>query len=105
LRFAITTTGNVTETNITASATLPSGWHHVAATIDSASMTMKLYQDGKLIAEGPTPTLPSDLGETTENYLGRSQYAADSYYFGSLDEFRIYNRALSESEILYLAGK
>ncbi|HUU18843.1 MAG TPA: LamG domain-containing protein [Sedimentisphaerales bacterium] len=104
-RFAITAAGNVTETNITAPATLPSGWHHVAAIIDSASMTMKLYQDGKLVAEGPTLLLPSDLGETTENYLGRSQYAADAYYFGSLDEFRIYNRALSEDEVLYLAGK
>ncbi len=104
LRFAITIAGNTAESNITAAATLPSGWHHVAAVIDSASMTMKLYLDGKLAAEGPTLTLTSDLGETTENYLGRSQYAADAYYFGSLDEFRIYDRALSESEILYLAG-
>jgi len=103
-RFAIMAAG-VTETNITAPATLPSGWHHVTAMIDSASMTMKLYQDGKLVAEGPTSMLPSDLGETTENYLGRSQFAADSFYFGSLDEFRIYNRALSEGEVLYLAGK
>jgi hypothetical protein len=105
LRFAITAAGNTTETNITASATLPSGWHHVAATIDNASMTMNLYQDGRLVAEGPTPLLPSDLGETTENFLGRSQFAADSYYFGSLDEFRIYDRALSVEEILFLAGK
>jgi len=104
LRFAIMT-DTVPEVNITAPATLPSGWHHVAAMIDSASMTMKLYQDGKLVAEGPTPLLPSDLGETTRNYLGRSQFAADAFYFGSLDEFRIYNRALSEGEVLYLAGK
>jgi hypothetical protein len=105
LRFAITIAGNTAEANITASATLPSGWHHVSAVIDSASMTMKLYQDGKLVAEGPTLVLPSDLGETTENFLGRSQYAADSYYFGSLDEFRIYDRALSIEEVLFLAGK
>ena len=105
LRFAITIAGNTAESNITAPATLLSGWHHVAAVIDIASMTMMLYQDGKLVAEGPTTTLPSDLGETTENYLGRSQYAADAYYFGSLDEFRIYDRALSEGEILYLAGR
>jgi len=104
LRFAIMT-DTVPEVNITAPATLPSGWHHVAAMIDSASMTMKLYQDGKLVAEGPTALLPSDLGETTRNYLGRSQFAADAFYFGSLDEFRIYNRALSEGEVLYLAGK
>jgi hypothetical protein len=104
LRFAITT-DTVPEVNITASATLPSGWHHVAATIDSASMTMRLYQDGRLVAEGPTTVLPSDLGETTENFLGRSQFAADAYYFGSMDEFRIYDRALSVEEVLFLAGK
>ncbi len=105
LRFAITIAGSAAESNITASATLPSGWHHVAAVIDSASMTMKLYQDGRLAAEGPTEVLPSDLGETTENFLGRSQYAADAYYFGSLDEFRIYDRALSVEEVLFLAGR
>jgi hypothetical protein len=66
---------------------------------------MRLYQDGRLVAEGPTAVLPSDLGETTENFLGRSQYAADAYYFGSLDEFRIYDRALSDEEILFLAGR
>jgi hypothetical protein len=104
LRFAITTDA-VPEANITGPATLPSGWHHVAATIDSASMTMRLYQDGKLVAEGSTPVLPSDLGETTENFLGRSQFAADAFYFGSLDEFRIYDRALSVEEILFLAGR
>ncbi len=104
LRFAITT-DTVPEANITGPATLPSGWHHVAVTIDSASMTMKLYQDGKLVAEGSTPVLPSDLGETTENFLGRSQFAADAFYYGSLDEFRIYDRALSVEEILFLAGR
>jgi len=36
--------------------------------------------------------------------LGRSQYTADSFFVGSIDEFRIYNRALSEGEVRYLAG-
>ncbi len=102
LRFAISTG---TETNITAPETLPSGWHHVTATIDSASMTMKLYQDGRLVAEGETPLLPSDLGETNQNFLARSQFAADDFYLGSIDEFRIYDRALSLPEVLYLAHK
>ena len=82
LRFAINTEG-VAESNITGPTTLPSGWHHVAVTIESASMIMKLYQDGKLVAEGETPVLPSDLGVTTQNYLGRSQFFADAYYDGS----------------------
>jgi cytochrome c len=42
---------------------------------------------------------PSDLGETSQNWLGRSQYESDSCYAGFLDDFRIYDRALSQGEI------
>ncbi|MBN1509362.1 MAG: discoidin domain-containing protein, partial [Sedimentisphaerales bacterium] len=75
--------------------TLPSGWHHVAGVIDSANMELRLYFDGALAGQAPTDTLPSDIGETTQNWLGRSQYTADAYFDGSIDDFRIYNRALS----------
>ncbi len=104
LRFAIKT-AEASELSISAPATLPSRWHHVAASIDSSSMTMKLYRDGQLVAERETPFLPSDLGETTQNWLGRSQFAADDFYLGSIDEVRIYDRALSVAEVRYLAGK
>ena len=104
MRFAILTETEP-ETNITAPATLASGWHHVAVTMDSTTMTMMIYLDGKVVAEGATPSLPSDLGVTTQNFIGRSQFAADSYYQGSIDEVRIYNRVLSRPEVLYLAGK
>ncbi len=93
------------EINITAPENLQSGWHHIAASIDSSTMTMKLYQDGRLIAEGETTLLPSDLGVTDRNWIGRSQWEADAYYQGSIDEFRIYNRALSVAELRFLAGK
>jgi len=104
MRFAITTSGGAGESIITSRAPLPTGWHHVAAVIDSTRMEVRLYVDGDLVGEGPTATLPADLGETTRNWLGRSQYTADSYFDGMLDEFRIYNRMLSDGEILYLAG-
>ncbi|MCX7682053.1 MAG: LamG domain-containing protein, partial [Anaerolineae bacterium] len=47
---------------------------------------------------------PSSLGNTTQNWLGRSQYAADAYLDGQLDDFRIYNRALNAAEISSLAA-
>jgi hypothetical protein len=102
MRFAISTG---TETNITAPTALPSDWHHVAAVIDSSSMMMRLYLDGRLVVEDETPILPSDVGETNQNYLARSQFAADDFLLGSIDEFRIYDRALSLGEVRYLAGK
>jgi len=80
------------------------GWHHLAVVIDSATMTVQIYVDGTMVASGATETLPTDLGNTTQNWLGRSQYAVDAYFGGSLDDFVIYSRALSPGEVRYLAG-
>jgi hypothetical protein len=77
--------------------TLPSGWHHVAVVITSGSM--QLYLDGLEIDSGNALTVPSDLGNTPNNWLGRSQFAADGYFSGSLDDFRIYDEALSQDEV------
>jgi len=41
----------------------------------------------------------SDLGSTTNNWLGRSQYTSDAYFNGSMDDFRIYNKALTGTQI------
>ncbi|NQV35082.1 MAG: discoidin domain-containing protein [Phycisphaeraceae bacterium] len=89
---------------IAAPLKLPSGWHHVAGVIDSTQMRMTLYLDGVLVAQGPTDSVPADMGETSQNWLGRSQFTADPPYNGSVDDFRIYSRVLSEGEIRYLAG-
>jgi hypothetical protein len=97
-------TATVGEQIITDGA-LPTGWHHVAVTIDSATMTMKLYLDGDLKASGTTRLLPKDMGVTTQNWLAKSQYSADAYYKGALDDFRIYSKPLSKGEVMYLAGQ
>ncbi len=78
---------------------LQTGWHHVAALIDSATMNLQLYLDSESIAFGTTGTLPSDLGSTTNNWIGRSQWGAQAYLDASLDDFRIYNYALTADEI------
>jgi hypothetical protein len=103
--FAITTSGGGGESVVTGTEPLPTGWHHTAVAIDGTAMTAQIYVDGALVGEGPIETLPSDLGATTQNWLGRSQYEADAYFQGALDDFRIYRRALSGSEIRYLAGE
>lgn len=45
---------------------------------------------------------PLSLVNTTQNWVGRSEYSADPYLDGQMDEFRIFNRALSASEVLSL---
>ncbi len=104
LRCAITTTGGAGESAVTAPAELPTGWHHVAVAIDGAAGQLSLYLDGAVVASGPTATVPMDLGNTTQNWIGRSQYSADPYFGGSVDDFRIYSRALSAAEVRYLVG-
>ncbi|MBN1510110.1 MAG: hypothetical protein JW955_24905, partial [Sedimentisphaerales bacterium] len=99
MRFAITTSGNGAESQLTATNRLATGWHHVAVVINGDTRAMQLYLDAAVVASGTTNTLPKDLGNTTQNWLGRSQYSADAYYNGSLDDFRIYSRALSAEEV------
>jgi hypothetical protein len=100
LRFAITRAGNDAgaEQQLNGTAELSIGeWHHVAVVIGSSGGI--LYVDGAQLTTNPGMTLkPSDLGSTTNNYIGKSQYS-DPYLDGSIDDFRVYDRALSAAEI------
>ncbi len=101
LRFAITTGGSGGEQKITAASALTGGVHRVIVTINADTDTGRLYLDDVLVAQNTSLTLtPSSLGNTTRNWLGRSQYSGDAYFKGSYDEFIIYNYVLPESEIL-----
>lgn len=83
--------------------TIPTNqWVHLAIT--QQDKTFKFFVNGKLIFTDQQATLkPSDLGVTTQNYLGRSQWANDPYSNQALEDFRIYNFALSEQQLTTLA--
>jgi hypothetical protein len=103
MRFAIKALGGG-EQQATAPSTLPSGMHHVAVTIDADNDTIILYLDGSPVATNPSATYtPSDMGVTTQNWLGKSQYA-DAYLSASIEEFDIFNYTLSSTEIENLAS-
>jgi len=76
-------------------------WYHLAATYDGEEL--KAYRDGVLITTNDVPSGPPDAESGTLK-LGRHTTAAQ-YFTGTIDEARIYNRALSAQEILFLAGK
>ncbi|MEK7951432.1 LamG-like jellyroll fold domain-containing protein [Luteolibacter soli] len=103
LRFAIRTP-SVGEQIINSSTALTVGtWAHVAVT--RSGNTGTLYVNGVQVGQNTGMTLsPTSLGITTQNYLGKSQFAADPYLNGALDEFRIYSRALSAAEIAAAAN-
>ena len=104
-RFAIRTT-TVAERNVTgpASSALSVGWHHLAVTIEGTTKLTTLYVDGVPVASGTMTVLPKDLGVTTQNWIGRSQYTADAFLNSTVDDFRIYNVALTEAQVRYLVG-
>jgi hypothetical protein len=103
MRFAITTNSNGAESGANGPIGLPSGWHHAAVVLADDTMRIRLYMDGTQVASGTTALLPRNMGVTNQNWLGRSQWP-DPYFNGSIDDFRIYSRALSDGEVLYLAG-
>ena len=80
---------------------LPTGSQkHVVLTMDSTAQTGRLYVDGVEVAQNASLTLnPALLGNTFNNWIGRSQWSADPYFNGSVHEFRIYNGALTASEV------
>jgi hypothetical protein len=100
-RFAITVNGGKGELGINSSAALPTGqWTHVAVTLSGTTGT--LYVNGVSMNSNTNMFhAPFRLGSTSQNWIGRSQYA-DPYFNGKIDDFRIYRGALGAAEVLAL---
>ncbi len=104
IRFAITTTSNGAEQQINGPGTLPlNTWSHVAVTLSGNTGT--LYVNGQPVGTNNNMTLtPADLGATTQDWIGRSQFSADPFLAATVDDFQIYDHALSAAEVAALAG-
>jgi hypothetical protein len=72
---------------------------HIVFVNDVAHQVGYLYVNGALVDMNPNMTLaPADMGETLNDWLGRSQYN-DPLFNGSIDEFRIWQGQLSAFQI------
>lgn len=86
-------------------AALQGDWHHFAYVQSGTSAS--IYIDGMSMGTAEITNLPSEvlpqpgrLG-TLYNWIGRSNYITDKYLRKTLvHDFRIYNRALTDNEIL-----
>ncbi len=76
-------------------------WHHVAGTFGGQSQA--IYVDGVLDAE---QAVTQPIAPTTYRVLiGSIDTLTDRVWHGPIDEVRLYNRALSAGEALWLAGQ
>jgi len=79
--------------------------HHMVSTINATDIT--LYIDGVLIASTPLAehNMISGISQNFA-YLAKGGYGGDPEWIGAIDEFNIYNKALSAAQIAvnYAAG-
>ena len=105
VEFAMSNIGHdQTQALISQAALSANVWHHIAIVLPAGTTyTGTMYIDGVAVATNRAMTLHmSDIGATSNNWLGRSQFSADPFFNGSLDDFRVYKRALSQQEITAL---
>ena len=102
VRYGITTSSSGGEQTLNGPVLSAGAWHHVAVTLSGT--TGILFVDGVGVGTNTSMTLkPASLGSTTQNYLGKSQWP-DPYLNGRVDDFRIYNVALSSAQVVALAN-
>lgn len=102
-RAAITNVGYWQEYGVETDGVDSGEWASVVVVMDNHNM--KMYVNGEIVSETTSEVIASGLGNTNRNYLAKSQYSGDSYFKGYIDDFRIYRKALSTSEISAIAAE
>ncbi|HEY3758732.1 MAG TPA: LamG domain-containing protein [Solirubrobacteraceae bacterium] len=79
-------------------------WHNVVGTYDGSSV--RLYVDGRQVGSGTPDTAPIAYGLPTSNSLIIGNYPSCSQadFSGSIDEVKVFNRALGAGEVALGAG-
>ena len=73
-------------------------WHFVAYTLDTVADTHVLYRNGAQVNSGSnTGTIAN--AATALNIGRHPQFGGFGYFLGRVDDVRVYNRALSSSEV------
>jgi len=75
-------------------------WYHVAGVYNAPALTMNVYLNG-VLDNGPLvgTVASSQLDQATNVNIGRKPVQDGYPFFGSIDEVRIYNNALTQAQI------
>jgi hypothetical protein len=71
---------------------------HVAVVFDDSNNLLKFYVAGSKVGQRALPDSLSGLNDVN-NWIGRSNWSSDPLFDGLIHDFRIYSKALSDSEI------
>jgi hypothetical protein len=72
--------------------------YHLVYTVDVPAATSVFYMDGQEVARRAITNDPS-LHDQVNDWLGRSQFSIDPFFDGTINEFRIYDTALSPAQV------
>lgn len=73
-------------------------WVNVASVVDGATGRASLYLDGVRVADGAVDRTPADVRDQSLNTIGRAPWP-DPLFQGAISAFRVYDRALSATEV------
>ncbi len=79
-------------------------WNHYAFVKDANNGVMRIYHNGLLVAQNTDAFQPMNGADAGQSIIGSEAGGGSGYYKGKMDDFRIYDYALSHAEILYLAA-
>jgi DNA-binding beta-propeller fold protein YncE len=82
-------------------ATYNKSFRHVVWTMSysaAATSTWNLYIDASRVNTISTNKYPLQVARN-QNYLGKSNYSTDPFFNGYIDDFRVYQRVLTQTEI------
>lgn len=98
-------TGSTWQVVLSQQNILSNGWHYVAATLDAVNDVFRLYLDGVVVAEDYFTDDISYSGLGDDTYFGAHGNSEDFGMSGAVDDFRVYDRALSPAEIAQLSKR
>jgi hypothetical protein len=102
LLTALAMSGRSNERVAEAPSSLPSApdtFQHVAAVVDGKTKTLSLYLNGALQTASSLDVHRLSNLKDVNNWIGRSQFASDPEFGGTITEFRIYSAARSASQL------
>ncbi|WGD33638.1 LamG-like jellyroll fold domain-containing protein [Olleya sp. YS] len=94
---------NGTSYQLSSNYTMPKNeWHQVTMTYSGVSGTLKLYIDGELDSQRTVPLGTTSIDPTFTNpdfTIGRFERNNNNYFFGSIDEVRVFDEELTEDQL------